>query len=1002
MTNNTALRPLLSVFILVLLSASTLMAQQKTIKGKVTAPDGSFVAGATIRILNGTDATVSDENGNFTLNYSSAETESIVVISSVGFLQQEIRVRAGQELNVQLQQDARMLEDVVVTGVGAATSQKKVPFSVEKISDKAFRNVPAPDAAGVLQGKVAGLKINRTGEPGTGTNIQLRAAKQIFGSNNPLIIIDGILTEGNLQDLNSEDIASIEVVKGAAGASLYGSRAANGVINIITKRGKQLASGKTLVNFRTEYGRSFIGFTPERSGATNFEIVNGAVDYTKPSPDGIMDNPYPKLIDQADLFFQPGEYFTNYLSFSGKSQDGKAAVYASVQNTREAGVVKLTKGQERTNIKINLDYKLSEKLNFSASNLYANTTVDRRGAGVWSNFMQSDPDADLLQPNLNGTPYLVNPNRINALIGNPLYDIYNSRSDEERQRFLGSYALHYKPFSNTWFDLTYGLDQTNTQSLFLSPRGKLRVSDPSLTDNGSISKGASDLRAQTAQFDATHERRFGDFNARLRFQYLYESNKFESVNASGINLAVPGMDITNISQAERQNASSYTSEVVANNFSGVLSADYKSKYIVDALVRRDGVSLFGSDVRWKTFYRLAAAWRISEDISIPGIDEMKLRGAYGTAGLRPPFEAQYETFSLTNGAIGAQSTLGNRQLRPSVNQEAEIGLDIGFLNRFNFTVNYAKGVSKDLILPVPVSAITGASLQYQNAAEIETSTLEMSLRGTVIETPKLAWDLGLMFDRNRQTVSKLNRSGYAIVSAGIFRIEEGLTFGTLYGRKWARSLDDVANQVPDGQNLNDLFVINNEGYVVRRTEIGTPDEQPVYITDSKGVPINTYIGNVNPDFNLSFSNNIIIHGFNIYALFAWQKGGQTYNHSRRYTTASAELDQSSKPYNQRKPERYYVKFKEWNNEYFVEDADFLALRELAVNYDFKDIRLGSLNISNIRVGVVGRNLFMLTKYTGYSPETGSNQEGLDANILKFDVHSYPVYRTFSGNIAITF
>lgn len=988
------------VWILMVCCCGAVTAQQKKLSGRVTdAADGSPVTGASIVLSSGPSATTNAE-GRFQLSYN-ATGDVRVTVSSVGYVEQTMAVTT-EFIEIKLAKDVKMLSDVVVTGVGAATSQRKVPFSIEKIDEKAFRNVPATDAAGVLQGKVAGLRLNKTGEPGSGTNIQLRAAKQIFGSNNPLIIIDGILTEGNLQDLNAEDIASIEVVKGAAGSSLYGSRAANGVINIITKRGQRMEAGKTQVNFRTEVGKSAVAFVPERSGATNYMVENGAVNYTKPDPDGIIDNPYPNTIDQMDQFFRAGQYITNYLSFTGKSKDAKASVYASVQNTREAGVVLLTDGQERTNVKVNLDYTISDKIKFRTSNLYAYTNVDTRGGGVWSNLMQSDPNADLLQPNKDGTPYLVNPNKINALIGNPLYDIANSRAERKRQRFLGNYALQYQPLKNTTVDLSYGLDQANTQSFFLSPRGKLQVSDPTLTSTGSISRTNASELAQTIQFDVTQTFRLGDFNNRIRGQYLYESATYESLSGSGNNLAVLGMDVTNLAQAAQQNTSSFMSKTVANNYSGIFSTDYKGKYILDALVRRDGVSLFGADVRWKTFYRVAGAWRVTEDFRIPGIDELKLRGAYGTSGLRPPFEAQYETFSFVNGSIGAQSTLGNKSLRPSVNQEAEIGMDIAFAKRFQFTVNYARGTSKDLILPVPVSAITGASLQYQNAAEIKTSALEFILRGTVVETKNTIWDASITFDRNRQTVSKLNRSGYAIVSAGIFRIEEGLTFGTLYGRVWARTLEDVANQVPAGTNAADVFVVNNEGYIVRRAQIGTPEEEPVYIMTDKGVPVNRYIGNVNPNFNMNFSNNVTYKGFNLFALLSWQNGGQTYNHTRRYTTASEEVDQSGKPYHQRKPERYYTKFKEWNNEFFVEDADFLALRELGLNYDFKGWKIGALQLQNVRVGLVARNVLMLTKYTGYSPETGSNQDGVDANTLKFDVHSYPMFRTISGNIAITF
>lgn len=993
------LKRLFALLLLLLFSSSYLMAQQ-VIRGKVVdQTTGAPVQGATISLKNAKGATTTGADGSFQIQAGNGST---LVITSVGYKTIERTVTSGEAVEVKLESDARAMDDIVVTGVSSATSQRKVPFSVEKINEKAFKNVPATDAAGVLQGKVSGIKINKSGDPGAGTNIQLRAAKQIYGSNNPLIIIDGVLTEGNLQDLNAEDIASIEVVKGAAGSSLYGSRAANGVISIITKRGQQLTSGKTVVNYRTEYGRSYIGFVPGRSTATSYTVENGAVNYGKPSPDALTDNLYPQVFDQPKQFFHPGEYFTNYLSFAGKSADGRASIYSSVQTTKEAGVVSLTKGQNRTNVKVNVDYKLSDQLKFITSNLYAKSSIDNRGSGVWSNLMQSDPNADLLQPNVNGTPYLVNPNKINALIGNPLYDIANSRSDLERQRFLGNYALNYQPLRNTTLDLSYGLDNGFNNSLFISPKGKLRVADPTLTENGYIGKSSSSSVAQTLQFDAAHTRRFGDFNTRFKVQYLHEKSDYESVDASGSNLAVLGMNITNLSQAAIQYNSSYKTSVIANNYSASVNTDYKDKYILDALVRRDGVSLFGSDVRWSTFYRVAGAWRITEDLPIAGINDIKLRGAYGTAGLRPPFEAQYETFSFVNGSIGAQNTLGNKFLKPSVNQEAEVGLDVRFLNRMNFTATYAKGTSKDLILPVPVSAITGAAYQYQNAASINTSSLEFTLRGTVVENKNLTWDVGFTFDRNRQKVSKLNRAGYAIVSGGIFRIEEGVTFGTLYGRKWAHSLNDVLNQVPAGGKVEDYFVVNNEGYVVRTTEIGTTLEKPVNITNDKGQPVNAVIGNINPNFNLNFTSNLSIKGINLYTLFAWQNGGQTYNHSRRYTTASAETDQSGKPYEQRKPDGYYVKLKEWNSEYYVEDADFLSLREAGLNYDFKNVRISGLNLANVRVGVIGRNLFMLTKYSGYSPETGSNQEGVDSNVLKFDVHSYPTYRTISANIAITF
>jgi TonB-linked SusC/RagA family outer membrane protein len=980
--------------------------KQNEVRGRVTdAMTREPLPGVNVYIQGTTQGVVTGYDGEYLIEVPGPQ--AILVYSFMGYEQQTVVVGNQQVVNIQLEQDYRFLEEVVVTGVIASTPTTKLGFTVEKISGEDIQRAPSVNVASSLASRSAGIKVGGSGyAPGSNPDIQLRTLTTIFGSSNPLIIIDGVLTEGNLSDINSEDISSIEIVKGAAASSLYGSRAANGVINITTKRGTGIRAGTSEITARTEMGQSFIPYVPQKTSAINFQPTGGAIDYTNPRPDGVYLTPYPSVTDPVGMFFDPGFYQTQYLSFRGNSENGRTALFSSLQYTDEKGVVKLTDGLSRANFRLNLDHRVNDRIKIVASNLYSQSTIDQRAVGGWDMFYYADPDADFLAPNEDGTPYNVNVNKLNPRQSNPLYIINNTINESNRNRFMGHYAIDFDVLDNLQLSAAYGIDRLGSESFALTPKGLFQADQDILT-NGNISRANSNTLAQTLQGDAFFHQTFGNFNTKVRLQYLYESSDYNWFSGSGSHLAVKGRDVTNLNQASQNlNINSFTSKVIAQNVSGVIFLDYKDKYIFDALIRQDGVSLFGGRERWQTFYRVSGAWRLTQDFDIPGFRELKLRASYGVAGLRPPFAAQYEVVGLSNGVITSPVTIGNQDLKSSFSNELEVGVDADFLDRFNFTFNYANSINTHQILEVPVSATTGFATQWQNAGKLEAHAWEATLGANIVRRPGVQWDIRLMYDRITQTVIELNRPGYAIVSGGIFRIEEGVPFGTFYGRKWARSLEDVANQVPAGYSLNEYFTVNNEGFVVRTETIGTIEEEPIQVMDDNRVFVEEAIGSVIPDFNLNLSSNLTWRNFNLFMLFGYQHGGDNYNHMRRYMMVNkvhSILDQSGKPGNEIKSIRYYNRLTTWNNEYFIEDATFLKLRELALSYNLGAEALNNfLGVKNVRLSLIGRNLLTLTNYSGFDPETGHSESGVDSNILRFDISSYPNFATFSFSVQVTF
>ncbi|BDD05832.1 SusC/RagA family TonB-linked outer membrane protein [Aureibacter tunicatorum] len=984
-------------------------AGEKEVKGTVKSA-GEELIGVNVLIKGKNEGTITDVNGEFSLNVS---PDDVLVFSFMGYSSVEIPVGNQSFIDVVMKEDFHQLDEIVVTGVAAAVPKSKLSITVEALDQQVLQNVPGTDVSSSLQGKIAGVRISGgTGAPGSNASIQLRGATSLSGSSDPLIIIDGVMTEGNLSDINMEDIDRMEVVKGAAASSLYGSRAANGVINITTKRGA-LQPGKTSISYRTEVGANVINYIPEKNSATNNRVENGEVLWGTSTPDSYYDNPYPKNDhDPFKQFFRPGNFQTHYLSGSGSSKDGNTSFFSSMQYMNEEGVIRETDGRQRLNMRLNVDHKINERLKFSASNLYVdNQTDNRAGQGTMDGFLYADPNVDFYALNDDGSPYKVNPNNLSRTI-NPLYELANTINETRSNRFLGNYRLNYEATNFLDLSAAYGIDRRNSRSFNMRPKGMLRVEGA--PEMGSIGESTSVGLAQTLQLDMALHKKFGDFGTRLKFQYLYEANKNQSHGGGGTNLATTGLGRPNLGMAsENLYAWSNTSTVVANNFSGALFLDYKDKVIVDMLLRRDGVSLFGSEERWQNFYRFSGAYRLNEDLKLPRVQEMKLRASYGVAGLRPPFEAQYEVIGVDNGQITTPQTMGNVNLKPSFAKELEVGFDVAFLDRFMINANYARSVNTDQILKVPVSAASGFAYQWDNIGTLESNVFEITLHAKVMEKKNFRWDANVTFDRIRQKVQELNRSGFSVVSGGIFRIEEGETLGAMYGQKFATSLNEVSNQVAEGVNVADVFTINNHGYVVRRDQIGTSEEVPMFVLNDDGSRKDMKIGDSNPDFNMNWGNTFTWKGLSVYALLGYQHGGDLVNHSRRYmmvNQVAAEMDATKMGPGEAKAARYYNELttSTSTNSHFIEDATFLRLRELSVNYSFSKQQLDRMGLGffqAVKVGFIGRNLFTLTKYSGFDPEggySGSESEGLSPNILKFDTSSYPPFSTFSGSLSITF
>ena len=939
---------------------------------------------------------------------------------------------------------------MVVAGVASGTPRKKLSISVGKVDEEDLKQVPASSAAGALQGKVSGVKIvSASGNPGSAAAIRLRGATAIRGGQGPLIIIDGVMLEGTLQDINVDDIASMEVVKGAAASALYGSRAGNGVIVITTKRGEGLAAGQTIVTVRNEYGQSglanqmdvathhfyklkddyasekrytkYLGTTmygdlPEHTDpALIGTLVSGSLQIDN---DHYMDNPFGVVNDHLSDFYAGGSFYTNYVSVA--SNMNKTKFMVSFENSDQQGIIFKVNGYKRQNFRLNVDHRFNDKFSFSASNLIVKAETDNSSLDFFS-LMQLQPDMNLHALNPDGTDYRLKVDQFGTTT-NPFYPIANITNISNRNRLLSSYGFTYNPASWLSFEGQYSFEKQDNYGHSLTPKGYLTLDTYETGGiDGSMSKSSGQQLAQVVQFTANFNKQFGDWTTKAKLSYLYEDNHWESFGTSARTFSVDGIPQFNV--MDQATATNYSNEgdIRAENIFGIVDMDYKEKYIGSFLYRYDGASQFGENEKWNPYFRASGAYRITEDFPINGISELKIRAAYGTSGNRPPWYAQYETFNIAGGTP-VKNQLGNANLKPSKIIEREIGLNMEFLKKFDFEFVYSKTDAQDQHWPVPLPASQGYKTQWQNMGTLTSTVFEATLGARLVDTKDFRWKLNLTFDRIRQEITQLDVAPFTTGARGnagdpgAFFIEEGAIFGAMFGERFLRSMDEMADQLAllgetkyAGMTLAD-FTQNSDGYIIPAGTEGTYLEKPVKQLDEDGNPETVQVGDGNPDFNMGIANTFSWKGIDLYVLLDWKQGGDIYSLTNQWMyrdNRGAAMDQFGKPENQKKTYDYYQALYNVNtyNNHFVEDGTYLKVRELSLYYNINKNVLNKFIggfFKEMKFGVIGRNLLTFTNYTGYDPEVGSSEGAGDSTIQAWDEFSYPNYRTITGSIEFKF
>jgi TonB-linked SusC/RagA family outer membrane protein len=976
-----------------------------------------------------------------------------------------VTVVSGQTLEVEfrLEPQAISLSEVVVTGVAGATQRTKLPFDVAQVRG-AELPVPGMNAAQSLQGKVPGATVVMgSGRPGAAPSILLRGVNSLNASGRdqePLYIVDGVILGSGLADIDALDIQSIEVVKGAAAASLFGSRAGSGVIQVRTRRGVEMPDEQLRYTLRTEYGGADLPRVPSmllsrkhrfQTSQGKFVDLDGSLcdwlDCRQPRETGsnawdtYNDREWPgPTYDQVSRFFTRASFLQSNLSVEGRL--ARTNFLASASHMDQEGILRFTPGFTRSNFRLNVDQKVLDGLTIQTSAFYSRSSQGRpseTAGNTLFDLTRVPAGVDLLAVDAQGNLLpLINPTDLES--ENPLFTLKTREETEARERFLGGANLSYSPTGWLTVDANVSFDRLDADWEIFQRDPRLCQEDCGTGEQDTVHKLQSRRDAMNTSMTASARWNLG---RRVRnssvFRYLYETDDYEASGTSGYDFAAAEAPTFTNTDPSLMASGTYAQTVRADGYFFLTNFEVSDRYILDALLRNDGSSLFGEDQRRHWYYRVGGAWRLSQEdfFDLSFVDELKLRYSLGTAGGRPSFSARYEIYTTAGGRVSPLN-LGNRDLRPEFSTEQEMGVDLSMLDyRAILSVSYAQTSTEGQILPVPQPSYSGFWIQWRNAGTVDSKTWEASLNLRLVERSNLTWNARLIYDRSRSEIRDLDVPPFVYGVGGVhmdnvFYARKGERIGTLYGGIVARSCADL----PAGVSCAG-FQVNDDGFLVWAGAGGLGD--PRWGTDGPvvgGAPVkwgtpfagvcidrltgeeSSYcpVGNTLPDYNAGLSTTLSWKGVRAYALLSRSAGFHVYNQPLQWgflKRMTAYFDQDpGVPAIEKKPLGYYDAWYGATgglgpNSLFVEDGSFTKLREVSLSYratpGFLRRLAGPDRLSAVGITLTGRNLFTWTDYRGYDPEVGrSGGDTGSSAIARVDGYAYPNFRTWTAAIELVF
>lgn len=1059
------------LFWLLLMMCSLHVTAQTQIKGRVI--DGTLnepLIGASIQVPGTTVGTVADLEGNFA--FELPEGKFLIQVSMIGYKTQVVNVKGKTEVNVTLYEDAEVMEEVVVIGYGTM-KKRDLSGSVSQIKSEDLKRGGSSDVAHGLQGKIAGVDVKQSdGSPGAGVSITVRGSNSFTTSSQPLFIVDGVpygtdpngtpgsdANSGNNQQtsplsmINPNDIEKIEVLKDASATAIYGSRGANGVVIITTRKGEV---GKPKIEVNASWSLQRIGkrvkmldpytyalYQNEAAansryyengtnrdpyiGEWQYPYTGGEFVYSQgkynPSPDdflnqGVRKDEYGNVdevigADWQDEIYQTGFSQDYSVSVSGGSEQGYYAFSGGY--TDQKGIIKNT-GYTRYNLGMNISRHITNWLEIGTSQYFTNAVTDfQRTNSENTGIIRS---ALIFPPTYGPHTQTEQLDELNWLAANPTNYI-NGAKDQLKQIswFSSSYLeVHIVPWLKFRQNLGLGYNDGHRGTYY-----DRHTQEGKSPNNGKAGKASSIWKSLTSESILTADYTYGVHKLNVVAGVTFEKGVGENESMTATNFPNDLTKDANMSMAlDRATISSNETKQTLESFLGRINYTLFDKYLLTASVRSDGSSSFAQDNKWATFLSGALAWRAIDEKFIQNLhifSNLKFRLSYGQTGNQAI--GAYRTLTVLqaanypyNGTLSSGVSMidwrgpTNKHLKWETTDQFNAGIDLGFFqNRLQITADYYYKKTRDLLQNVTIPSSSGFSQQMVNSGNVVNQGVEVSLTADIIRSKNFTWSLNANFALNRNKIGGLEGDQYATSlwskADQVFLQRNGYAIGTLFG------------YVEDGFYDNVAEVRSNAAYA------GLSDSEALrYVGEIKYRDLNgdgqiseddrTIIGDTNPDFTYGITNNLSWKNLSLSFLLQGSQGNDILNYNLTDITMSNIGNVTVDAYNGRwteataasaswpKATAGYTRTWLISNRY-VEDGSYLKMKYLTLAYDWNK---PCSWIGKIRFSLTANNLFTITNYSWFDPDV--NAGGNNASCPGVDSYSYPSARSFTFGMNFVF